>query len=157
LISVRIGRVRIMVHKLLAVVAAVAIVGAACGSDSRSGGAYGSSGGGAQGGTVSITAPSSGAKVSEPFTLRFQSSDPIGPTSSGEHHVHVYYDGNDSKYEVVTATSYVVKDLTPGRHTITASLRNADHSYAGAEDEITVTVAAGSQTKKSGNKGGGGY
>jgi hypothetical protein len=36
-----------------------------------------------------------------------------------------------------------VSDLSPGEHTIEASLRNADHTDAGPSDEITVTVVGG--------------
>ncbi|MEV6106673.1 hypothetical protein AB0M28_18425 [Streptomyces sp. NPDC051940] len=133
--------------------------GAACGSDDGSG-----SGSGAGSGTeVSITSPADDGSISIPFTLKVDASEELGTTDSGKHHVHLYFDGDDQKYEVVeeasheiTAESPAVAGLTPGEHTLNVSLRNADHSPAGAEDEITVTVGeGGAQPSASGDTGGG--
>jgi hypothetical protein len=72
--------------------------------------------------------------------LKFTSSEPLGPPESGAFHVHVFFDGNEDEYEVVTTNTFEAKGLSPGEHEVAASLRNADHSPAGAEDEVTVTV-----------------
>src|SRR5262245_24221278 len=97
-------RIRISV-----VLGAVVLVGAtACGSqssgatDSGSGGSGSGSGGGM---TVAVTEPADGASVQLPFTLRVKSSVPLGPTTSGSHHIHVFFDGNDKKYQVVESDS----------------------------------------------------
>jgi hypothetical protein len=75
--------------------------------------------------------------------------------------VHFYYDGITTKYDVVTSDTFQVTTLSPGTHTILASLRNADHSPAGPEQRITITVSGGGggKSSKSGgsNSGGGGY
>lgn len=93
--------------------------------------------------SLAITAPEDGAEVTVPFTLQFDSSVPLADIDTGEHHVHVWYDGDDGNYEVVTSDTFEVASLSPGEHTITVSLRNADHSEAGVEEEITVTVTGG--------------
>jgi len=125
-----------------AALTAVLLLGA-CG-DAGDGG--GSAAGSSDQPSVRVEAPADGAKVTDPFTVSLSSSEPLGPTDTGEHHVHLYYDGSDKDYDVVEADSFEVGDLAPGEHTIVASLRNADHSDAGAEDEITVTVKAAKGT-----------
>ncbi|MBO3744656.1 hypothetical protein J5X84_01155 [Streptosporangiaceae bacterium NEAU-GS5] len=89
---------------------------------------------------LSIITPENGDRVNEPFTLRFKSNVPIGPPASGKDHVHVFADGRESDYTVVTTTSFVVKDLPVGTHRIGVTLEHADHSPAGATDEITVQI-----------------
>ena len=146
--------------RILAAVAVMALLGAACGSSDDDGGSNGA-GAGAQGGgdALSITAPEDGAEVSLPFTLELDSADPLGAPDTGDHHVHVFYDGDDSAYEVVSSETFEITDLSPGEHTLTASLRNADHSPAGTEVTIDLTVAdtgGGSGSKDSGDKSEGG-
>ena len=130
--------------RLFAAVAALALVALACGEEGSSdNGAVAAEGGGP---SVEITAPQDGAEVGATFTLEFSSSEDLGPIDTGAHHVHVWIDGDESNYDVVEATSFEVSALSPGEHEITASLRNADHSAAGAEDTITVTLAPGAGT-----------
>jgi hypothetical protein len=142
--------------KLLAVIAALALVAFACGEEESSG--NGAAGSGGDESTLEITAPEDGAKVGGTFTLEFSSSQELGPTDSGAHHVHVWFDADESNYEVVESSSFEVSGLSSGEHEVTASLRNADHSPAGAEETITVTVGAGEGAGE-GEKdtGGGGY
>jgi hypothetical protein len=116
---------------------AVPLLAAACGSE-----ANGASGGD-DGMEVSIDEPTDGAELTTPFTVEVSSSEEIGPEDTGLHHVHVFFDGNDDEYQVVTSESVEVEDLPPGDHTIGVSLRNADHSPTGAEAEISVTVVEG--------------
>jgi hypothetical protein len=130
--------------RLFAAVAALALVALACGDEGSSdNGAAAAEEGGP---SVEITAPQDGAEVGATFTLEFSSSEDLGPIDTGAHHVHVWIDGDESNYDVVEATSFEVSALSPGEHEITASLRNADHSAAGAEDTITVTLAPGAGT-----------
>jgi hypothetical protein len=142
--------------KLLAVVAALALVAFACGEEESSGNAAAGSGGDEP--TIEITAPEDGAKVGGTFTLEFSSSEELGPTDTGARHVHVWFDADESNYEVVESSSFEVSGLSSGEHEVTASLRNADHSPAGAEETVTVTVGGGGGTGE-GEKdnGGGGY
>jgi hypothetical protein len=144
--------------KLLAVVAALALVAFACGEENSSGDGAAGSGGGEP--TLDITAPEDGAKVGGTFTLEFSSSEELGPTDTGAHHVHVWFDADESNYEVVESSSFEASGLSSGEHEVTASLRNADHSPAGAEETITVTVGAGAgagEGDKDKDSGGGGY
>jgi hypothetical protein len=133
--------------RILAGIVLVGVVSAACGG----GGETGSSGGGD--GSFAITSPSDGAEVSIPFTLEFSSDEELGPTDTGALHVHVFYDGDDSDYEVVESDTFEVTGLSSGEHTVAASLRNADHSAAGAEDEITVEVTEGGGDDTDGDTG----
>ncbi len=107
--------------------------------------------------SLSIEDPAEGARVRLPFTVEYTASVPLGAPETGKHHVHVWYDGNENEYDVVNGATYRVSDLSPGRHTVTVSLRNADHSAAGAEDEVTVAVTAGEKTGEGGGEGDGGY
>ena len=93
--------------------------------------------------TFSIASPSNGAKVKVPFTVTVSSSEPLGPTNSGKDHWHLYFDGKETQYNVITSTSTRVTSLAPGQHKIEASLQHADHSPVGPEDEISVTVVKG--------------
>lgn len=155
------GRIAVMLGAM------VLAGGTACGSDS-SGAASSGSGGAGGAMTLSIVEPADAASVQLPFTLRLNSSVPLGTTESGQHHVHVYFDGNDSKYEVVesdtveiSTSSKSAEGLSPGQHELNASLRNADHSPAGVETKIMIQVggAGGGQpsTGTGGTGGGDGY
>jgi hypothetical protein len=128
---------------LVTPVLAVALLLAACGSDDD-GGETTTSGG--DGMSLSITTPEDGAEVSAPFTVEFDSSEELGTTESGAHHVHIYWDGDDSEYTVVEADTVEVPDAPEGEHVLNASLRNADHSPAGVEAETSVNIGTGSGT-----------
>lgn len=87
-----------------------------------------------------------------PFSVKVQSSVPLGPTESGLHHVHMWFDDDEADYLVVesdqgqiTSTdsdwfSHKAPSLSPGSHTVHVSLRNANHSPAGAETQVTVMI-----------------
>src|SRR5262245_4889045 len=151
------------VRMLTVVSAAVLVAGTGCGGGTADTG--GSGGGGDAGtGTVTITEPADGASIGIPFTLRLDSKEALGSTESGKHHVHLYFDGDDSAYEVIesdsmeiTDKSPAVKGLSSGEHELDISLRNADHSPAGFDTKITVNVtgAGGGQSDDDGGTGGG--
>lgn len=134
-------------------VAAVLLALAACGG-TASGGPGGEGDGGM---TLEFVSPTDGAEISFPFTVQFESSEELGPTEDGVHHVHVYFDGDDSTYEVVEGETWEVTTVQApeGEHTLNASLRNADHSPAGVETEISVTVGQGGGGTDGGSDGGG--
>ena len=140
--------------KLGSLIAALLLM-ASCGGGGGTGTDNSAGGGGGDEMTLTIESPADGAEVEEPFTLQFASSVPLGPTDSGEHHIHVYYDDNEEEYEVVESDSFEVTDLPPGEHEIYASLRNADHSDTGIEAEVEVTVAGkgGSSEEKDDDSG----
>jgi hypothetical protein len=115
---------------------------------------------GAGGLTLTITSPKDAASVSEPFTMKVDSSVPLGDPSTGEHHVHLCFDGAscDKEYKLVYGNSFAVTGLSAGQHTIEASLRNADHTSAGPTASITVTVTGGATSSPTPSPtGGGGY
>jgi hypothetical protein len=143
--------------RLVAGAALTVLLAAGCGSGGTGGG--GGSGGDAGGGgkTLEITSPADGDTVDVPFTVELSSSEELGPTDSGVHHVHVFFDGNDEEYMVVESESVEVTDLPEGEHVVNASLRNADHSPAGAETEVTVTVGTGGAGSDTGDDGGTDY
>jgi hypothetical protein len=101
---------------------------------------------GTGGDTLSISAPADGAKVSEPFTVALSSNQALGDPSTGDDHVHLCFDGascDSGSYQLVYSDTAQVEGLSPGQHTIEASLRHADHSAVGPTDSITVTVSGG--------------
>lgn len=104
--------------------------------------------------TLAIASPGDGEQVGVPFTVELDSSVPLGPTDSGEHHVHVFFDGDDSDYMVVESDSVEITELPEGEHVINASLRNADHSPAGVETQTTVVVGAGGSSNAEADDGG---
>jgi len=91
---------------------------------------------------LTIAAPSDNVQVTSPFEVQLDSSVPLGPPESGQHHVHLYYDTPTptGDYDLVYGNQAQVTALTPGTHTILASLRNANHSDAGPRALITLTV-----------------
>jgi hypothetical protein len=135
-------------------IAAIAFAVAACGSGSD--GTAGASSGGEK---VTITSPSDGATVDVPFTLKWNSTVPLGPPDSGKDHVHVYVDGKTNDYTVVGGTEFQVKGLPPGKHTVEISLQHADHSPVGPNSQISVMIGGGggSQSPSGSASGGNGY
>jgi hypothetical protein len=147
---------------LLILPASLALVATGCGADDGGGGGSGSGDP-----SVEILQPADGATLSLPFTLKVDSSEELGTTESGLNHVHLYFDGNDDTYEVledpadeeiqISPDSPALEGIEPGEHTLEISLRNADHSAAGAEDEINVTIqGSGSTSDDTGSDDSGG-
>jgi hypothetical protein len=113
----------------------------------------GSNGGGTS--SISITEPAKDAQVELPFSVKVKAGVPLGPTSSGKHHVHLWLDNDSANYLVVESDTATVSPgakatltgkplgLAPGKHVIHISLRNANHSAAGAETEIPVELGNG--------------
>ena len=92
---------------------------------------------------LNVVTPEDGASVSMPFEILAESSVPLGEPETGNHHLHFYFDTdiNSPDYQIVYGNAAEVdRELTPGEHTIIVSLRNADHSDAGPNQEITVNV-----------------
>lgn len=131
-----IGKVRLSGRVLPLLLAAGVLAG--CGADDATGA------GGAGGLSVSVAEPAAGATVSVPFTVTVQASVPLGTTESGRHHVHIWFDDNADDYQVVEAPTTQVTQLSAGKHVMHVSLRNANHSPAGAETQVEITVGDGS-------------
>jgi hypothetical protein len=117
---------------LAAAAAMVATLAACSGTDSSAGGDGNLS--------ISVVEPTSGAAVTVPFTVRLNSSVPLGPTESGKHHVHIWFDDNEAQYLIVESDTVQISNAPAGTHTMHVSLRNANHSPAGAEATTPVTI-----------------
>lgn len=96
--------------------------------------------------TVSASSPAAGATVKAPFTVKIDSSVELGDEASGKHHVHLYFDDNEDDYLIVEQNSVEVKDVPEGKHVMHLSLRNANHSPAGAESEVDLNIQGGGAT-----------
>ncbi|MEQ7124242.1 Ig-like domain-containing protein [Actinopolymorpha sp. B11F2] len=129
---------------MFAGMAAVAVLVAGCaGSDSGTSTTESESAGGGSGSeALTITSPEDGAEVTSPFTLEFDAGD-IGPEETGKDHVHIFVDGEESDYTVVTENTFEIEGLPAGEHTVTLTKQHADHSPTGDESEITVEVTEG--------------
>jgi len=114
---------------------AMLVLLAACGS-----GAAGSNGGSPE---LTITSPADGAKVAGTFEVSWDSNVKLGEPDTGRDHVHVFVDGHSNDYTVVGGSTFTIKGLSPGQHTVDVTLQHADHSSAGAQDEVQVSVGAG--------------
>jgi hypothetical protein len=118
---------------LAATTLATAAVLAACGSNDASGGEGGPE--------VTITSPSDGADVGSSVEVTWDTNVELGEPDTGKDHVHVFVDGQSNDYTVVGGNEFTVEGLTAGEHTINVTLQHADHSSAGAEDEVGVNVS----------------
>ncbi len=89
---------------------------------------------------ISIVSPANGATITgDSITVQVSTTKTL---EAGEH-FHAYL---DESYQMGTGTSFTFLSVTPGQHTITASLQNADHSNFNppVSKAITVTVQAAS-------------
>lgn len=111
---------------------ALALVLAGCGS--------GTTAGGTTDATLSVVEPASGATVSAPFTVKVNSSVPLGASETGLHHIHIWFDGNEAQYEISYSDTAQVTSAPAGAHTMTISLRNANHSDAGPRVDVPITI-----------------
>ena len=89
-------------------------------------------------------------------SLLFQLDSEAGGTGVDFRTVEI---GGDAAPTLLSADSPALQGLEPGEHELDISLRNADHSAAGADAKITVNVeTAGSgsgNSDDSGDNGGG--
>ena len=149
---------------LLAVAACGTSTPSASSGSSGSGGSSASSGSGAGSSapTLSIVSPATGASVTAPFMLKVSSDEKLGPTSTGDDHLHLFIDGSTS-YKVMTSDQMKITGLSAGKHTIMVTLQHADHSPVGpkATVNVDVTKSSGSSsntgTGSGGSSGGYGY
>ncbi len=110
--------------------------------------------------SLSITSPNDGDTVGGDVEVTWDADVELGPPESGLEHVHVFVDGQSDDYTVVGGNSFTVEGLSPGEHTIDVTLQHADHSSAGAEDHVDVTVKGSGGTggtDKSDDSSSGGY
>ena len=118
----------------LVAIGALAAVLAGCGTDGPAAGAGGDSL------SVAVREPAPNATVTVPFTVTVAASVPLGATDTGRHHVHIWFDEHANEYRVVEAPTVEITDLPAGQHIMHVSLRNANHSPAGAETQVPITV-----------------
>jgi hypothetical protein len=93
--------------------------------------------------TLAVSEPGSTEAVSVPFTVKISTNVPLGTPASGDHHVHVYFDDNVNQYTVMTSNTVQITSAPAGVHVMHLSLRNANHSAAGVETSIQVTIGNG--------------
>ncbi len=131
------GRLRTMTG-VIALAAAFALAGCAADTANSSGGDASASP--AAGTTLQVIDPSSGGSVTVPFTVKLQSAVPLGEPGTGRKHVHIWFDGQESAYTMGFSDQVEITKLAPGQHTMTVSLRNADHSAVSPKVEATGTT-----------------
>jgi hypothetical protein len=136
------------IRLLTGVIAVLALVGAACSSDSS---------GASTIDDVKITAPAQGATVGESFNVDVDTSAPIGEPDTGRQHLHFYYDVEPGAedYDLVYKLPFKTRQLSPGEHTVHVVVANADHSITDVRQDLTVTVEPGATGGGSGGNGGG--
>jgi len=139
---------------LVAVAAAGALGLAACGSSGSPGGGTTAAAGAP---AISILEPANNATVTQPFTLKVSSSEPLGATDTGKDHFHLTFDGNAQAYTVETNPEVSINTLTPGKHVIKVTLQHADHSPVGPAAQVSVMVAGAGGTAPPATSTGGGY
>lgn len=87
--------------------------------------------------SITITSPSSGWDVNQPFDVAFSIENWV--VLQGDTHVHYYIDdvmvGPYYSYDPIT-----IDNLSLGNHTIKIELFLADHTGTGVFDEVTVNV-----------------
>lgn len=93
--------------------------------------------------TLAVSEPGTSAAVSVPFTVKISTNVRLGTPASGDYHVHVYFDDNVNHYIVMTGETAEVTEAPAGVHTMHLSLRHANHSAAGVETSIQVTIGSG--------------
>jgi len=142
--SVSMPRVR---RVAIGLIAALELVGAACGDDSS---------GASTIDEIEVTAPADGGTVGESFDVDVDTSAPIGEPDTGRQHLHFYYDiePGAEDYDIVYEVPFTTRDLSPGEHTIHAVVANGDHSITDIRQELTVTVEPGA-SGSDGDDGGG--
>ncbi len=138
----------------VAAAAAGALGLAACGSSAGTQGASTAAGGAP---AISIVQPANNATVTQPFTLKVSSTEPLGATSTGKDHFHLTFDGNAQDYTVETNPQATIHTLTPGKHVIKVTLQHADHSPVGPAAQVSVTVEGAGGTMPPATSTGGGY
>ena len=126
---------RPFIRTILGAIFGLSVLAVACSNSASAGG----------GDTLAITSPTNGAKVGEPFTLTVASNQALGDPSTGDDHIHLCFDGascDSGSYQIVYGNTAQVSGLTPGQHTIEASLRHADHSAIASRDGARVPRTA---------------
>jgi hypothetical protein len=121
--------------QLLTATGALAAGLAGCGADGTA-----AVGAGGDALSVAVSKPAPNATVIVPFTVTVATSVPLGTTDTGRHHVHIWFDDHANDYRVVEAPTVEITDLAAGQHVMHVSLRNANHTPAGVETQLPITV-----------------
>jgi hypothetical protein len=134
---------------VIGLIALLALVGAACSSDSSGASTIDS---------VDVTAPTQSATVGESFEIDVDTSAPIGEPDTGRQHLHFYYDVEPGAedYDLVYDLPFKTRQLSPGQHTVHVVVANADHSITDVRQDLTITVEPGAGDAGSDGGGGGG-
>jgi hypothetical protein len=93
--------------------------------------------------TLAVSEPGTSSEVMVPFTVKVKTNVRLGTPETGDFHIHLYFDDNVNHYIVLTSEASQVTDAPAGVHVMHLSLRNANHSAAGVETSIQVTIGSG--------------
>jgi hypothetical protein len=93
---------------------------------------------------VQITTPAPGEVVTVPFQVTVEASVPLGASTEGLHHVHVWFGDDLESYLVVEENVVQINYAPDGEHAMFVSLRKPDHSAAGAETSVQLVINGGS-------------
>jgi hypothetical protein len=93
--------------------------------------------------SVSVTSPGEGDVVSLPFEVTLEASVTLGTSDAGLHHVHIWFGDDLDSYMVVEGNSGEVTSAPAGAQVMHVSLRNPDHTDAGAATEVPIVISGG--------------
>jgi len=93
--------------------------------------------------TVEVTSPVPEAAVTVPFEVRVEASVPLGSSTDGLHHLHIWFGDDLETYLVVEENVVQINYAPDGGQVMHVSLRNHDHSAAGVETSIPLAISGG--------------
>lgn len=134
----RAGSARHLGLRTLALLAALALVLAACPEDDP---VIDDPADDEEAASVELLEPAAGEEVEQPFEVAFAVDGvEIGPTETGEHHLHFYVDDGDFMPHEST-DPFTISGEEPGEREIRVELARANHDEIGVGDTVTVTIA----------------
>lgn len=92
---------------------------------------------------LTLLSPGDGDVVTVPFEVQVSTSAALGPPESGLHHLHIWF-GDDAATQVIGEDRIVrITNAPSGEHVMHVSLRHADHTAAGADLSVRLTIVGG--------------
>lgn len=93
--------------------------------------------------SLTLVSPAPGDVVALPFEVLINTSAPLGPPHEGLHHLHIWF-GDDVAAQLIGEDRVVrINNAPDGEHEMHISLRHADHSAAGADITVKITISGG--------------
>lgn len=92
---------------------------------------------------LTLISPATGDVVGLPFEVLINTSAPLGPPDEGLHHIHIWF-GDDVAAQTIGEDRVIrINNAPDGQHDMHISLRHADHSAAGADITVRITISGG--------------